>query len=217
MAANTEALFLALSPEEIVVKWRPHQPLHIGLIHHEDKAAAANVLERQGCVWVSLLTTSSVDPSSEVWCPDGAALLTSALGPQCPSPPPSNSNLSPFLHRESLSNWRGPLEAKPHCHQGKGRMGVGNLSNTGLQKKRTGVMLEEQRQWRKGSGRQAHTQAGCHSPVSHSNSGHVLSPALPGIPNIWNKARHTNVRVSGHKGKHLNHFVKRELWLGRVL
>lgn len=75
-------------------------------------------------------------------------------------------------------------------------------------------MLEEQRQWRKGSGRQNSTQAGCHSPC--------LSLQLWGIsflqpPEIPDKARHTNVRVSGHKGKALNHFVEKGTLAGSAL
>lgn len=107
----------------------------------------------KGRVWASLLTTSQW--RSFFWkglvSQTGLLKLTSAWGdPSAPPPPPSNSNL-PFSLRR-VCQTEGPLEAKPHTgHQGKGRDGCGHLSQYWAAREQ--ALMEEQRQWRKGSGR----------------------------------------------------------------
>lgn len=181
----------------------------------ENKAATANVLEKAGvCAGIFINQISMevllLKGSGVPW---GAACWLLLWVPQCPSPPPSNSNLSPFLWVGSVK-LKGTLEAKPHTVI---RAKVGWMWTICHN---TGSAREQPQCWRsKGNGGKAlegktpHGQAVI-LPVSHPNSGAISFLKPPEIPD---KALHTNVRVSGHKSKALNHFIEKGTLAGSAL
>lgn len=87
------------------------------------------------------------------------------------------------------------------------------ICHTGSAKEQSGCRGSRGNGGKAPEGKTPHEQAVI-LPVSRPSSGAISFLQPPEIPD---KALHTNVRVSGHKGKALNHLVEKRTLAGSAL